>query len=82
MEMILSKRFKRQWRRLPPPAQTAVRKALDKLERGAGALKALSTHAGLYEIRVPHGLRIIVRRQGPCLVVRAVGAHDPILRRP
>ena len=80
--VILSKRFKRQWRRLPGPAQAAVSKALHKLERGAGAMKALSTHPGLYEVRALHGIRIIVVPRGQSLVVRAVGYHDPILRRP
>ena len=80
--LILSKRFKRQWRRLPGPAQAAVSKALRKLERGAGAMKALSTHPGLYEMRALHGIRIIIQPQGQRLVVRGVGYHDPILRRP
>lgn len=79
---ILSKRFKRQWRRLPLPAQAAVDKALRKLDRGAETMKALSTHPGLYEMRALHGIRIIIQPQGQRFVVRGVGYHDPILRRP
>ncbi len=82
--VVLTQRFLRQWRHLAPPAYVAVEKALTKLERGAGAVKALSSYAGLFELRGPNGLRIILERaeSGSGWIVRSVGAHDPILRRP
>ena len=82
--LVFTKRFLRQWRHLAPPAYSAVEKALQKLERGAGTLKALTSYVGLYEMRAPNGLRIILERceAGPGWVIRAVGDHDPILRRP
>ncbi len=82
--IVLTKRFRRQRGRLAPPAQAAVEKTLKKLQRGAGSLKALVAYTGLFELRAAHGLRLIVERAdgGPGWIVRSVGAHDPILRRP
>jgi len=82
--LVMTKRFLRQWRHLAPPAQAAVEKALQKLERGAGTLKALTSYVGLYEIRITSGVRLILERceAGPGWIIRAVGDHDPILRRP
>ena len=82
--LVMTKRFLRQWRHLAPPAQAAVSKTLSKIERGAGAMKALTSYVGLFEARAPNGLRIILERceSGPGWIVRSVGDHDPILRRP
>ena len=82
--VVLSYRFRRQWNRLAPEAQVAVGKILTKLRSGACRVKSLSAYPGLYEIRVSPSLRLIIERPfanaGP--IVRSVGDHGPILRRP
>ena len=75
-------RFKRQWHRLPREAQAAVGKALTKLRRGSCRIKPLATHPGLFEVRVLTRLRLIIECPGEGFIVRSVGPHDPILRRP
>ncbi len=82
--IIATKRFGRQLSRLPRPARDAVETALAKLARGAGSMKVLVAHTGLLEVRVTNHIRLIVElpASGPGLVVRSVGDHDVILRRP
>lgn len=82
--LVLSYRFRRQWNRLSPDAQVAVAKILTKLRRGTCRMKALSAYPGLYEIRVSPRLRLIVERPfaDDGTIVRSVGDHGPILRRP
>ena len=81
--LVMTYRFRRQWRRLPREGQAAVGKALTKLRRGgSGRIKPLATHPGLYEVRVLSGIRMIVEMCGDGLIVRSVGNHGPILRRP
>ncbi len=80
---VLTKRFQRQLDRLTGPAANAAHRALHKLQRGELPLKNLVAYPGLYEARVMAGLRLIVERADDAgWIVRSVGAHDPILRRP
>lgn len=81
--VVMTRRFKRQWDRLTGPAARAVGQALHKLQRGELPLKRLVAFPGLYEARVLTGVRLIVERaDSPGWIVRSVGDHDPILRRP
>ncbi|AUW92640.1 hypothetical protein BXT84_00625 [Sulfobacillus thermotolerans] len=82
--LILSYRFCRQRDRLAPPAQVAVDKVLIKLSGGSCKLKKLSAYPGLYEIRISPSLRLIIERPfaNAGTIVRSVGPHGPILRRP
>ena len=80
--LVMTYRFKRQWRRLPAQAQEAVGKSLTKLRGGSCRIKPLVTHPGLFEVRVLSGIRMIVEMCGDGLIVRSVGNHGPILRRP
>jgi hypothetical protein len=82
--LVLSYRFRRQWNRLAPDAQVAVGKVLTKLRQGSCRMKALSAYPGLYEIRISNSLRLIVERpfSDEGTIVRSVGDHGPILRRP
>ena len=82
--LVLSYRFRRQWNRLAPETQVVVGKTLTKLRRGACRMKALSAYPGLYEIRISSRLRLIVEQPfaDAGLIVRAIGDHGPILRRP
>jgi len=82
--LVLTYRFKRQWNRLAPDAQIAVGKALTKLRQGACRMKSLSAYPGLYEVRVTNAIRMIIERPRAAegTIVRSVGDHDPILRRP
>lgn len=82
--LVLTYRFRRQWNRLPPEAQVAVGKVLTKLRAGSCRMKALTAYPGLYEIRVSNTLRLIVERpfSEAGTIVRSVGDHGPILRRP
>lgn len=81
---VLSKRFQRQWDRLSGPAAEAVSRALHKLRRGTLPLRALTAYPGCYEAKVLARMRLIVERGqgGSGWIVRSVGNHDPILRRP
>jgi len=82
--LILTTRFRRQWTRLPPDAQVAVGKVLAKLRHGACRIKALTAYPDLYEVRASNNLRVIVERPFAATgtVIRSVGYHGPILRRP
>lgn len=82
-QCVLTRRFQRQWDRLTGPAREAVGRALHKLQRGELPLKSLVAYPGMYEARVMAGMRMIVERgDGPGWIVRSIGPHDPILRRP
>ena len=80
--LVMTYLFKRQWHRLPREAQVAVGKALIKLRRGSCRMKSLTAYPGLFEVRVLNRLRLIVECPGEGFIVRSVGPHDPILRRP
>ena len=80
--LVTTYRFERQWSRLPREAHEAVGKALDKLRRGSCRMKSLTAYPGLFEVRVLSRLRLIIECSGEGFIVRSVGAHDPILRRP
>ena len=80
--LVMTCRFERQWRRLPKEAQVAVGKVLTKLRKGSCRMKSLTAYPGLFEVRVLSRLRLIIECPGEGFIVRSVGAHDPILRRP
>lgn len=80
--LVMTYRFERQWRRLPKEAQVAVGKVLTKLRKGSCRMKSLTAYPGLFEVRVLSRLRLIIECPGEGFIVRSVGAHDPILRRP
>ena len=80
--LVMTYRFRRQWHRLPREAHEAVGKVLTKLRRGSCRMKSLTAHPGLFEVRVLSRLRLIIECPGEGFIVRSVGDHDPILRRP
>ncbi|MEP7009786.1 MAG: hypothetical protein ABJC13_05635 [Acidobacteriota bacterium] len=77
-------RFKKAYKRLPPPVQAAAQKALRTLidnprNRGLN-LEALSGRPGSYSIRVNRNYRILLQRkedqEGEFFSVEDVDTHD------
>lgn len=77
MQLTLSPRFRRQWSRLPAPAQAQVAKALEKLHDGRGWRKGITSQPGLFELRVSRDLRLLweYAEQGT-IEVAGVVDHD------
>lgn len=79
MRLTLSTRFRRQWSRLPAPAQAKVAQALEKLRDGRGKRKGISSQPGLFELRVSGDLRLLWEYAGrDTIEVRSVVGHDGI----
>ncbi len=64
MQLTLSPRFRRQWSRLPAPAQAQVAKALEKLHDGRGWRKGISSKPGVFELSVSGDLRLLWQYAG------------------
>ena len=79
MRLTLTTHFRRQWSRLPAPAQAQVAKALEKLHRGIGKRKAITTRPGTFEIRAAGDLRVLWNYAGVGRIeVQSVVNHDGI----
>ena len=79
MRLTLTTHFRRQWSRLPAPAQAQVAKALEKLHRGIGKRKAIVTRPGTFEIRAAGDLRVLWQYAGMGQIeVQDVVGHDGI----
>jgi mRNA-degrading endonuclease RelE of RelBE toxin-antitoxin system len=84
--VVISERFARAYAKLPGDVQNKVDKALRLLDEdfrhpGLRARRVEGTEE-IYEARVDHRHRITYHREGDRLVMRNVGEHDDILRRP
>ena len=79
MRLTLTTHFRRQWSRLPAPAQAQVAKALEKLHHGTGKRKAIVTRPGTFEIRAAGDLRVLWQYAGAGRIeVQGVVDHDGI----
>ena len=79
MRLTLSSHFRRQWSRLPAPAQAQVARALEKLHLGTGKRKAIVTRPGTFEIRASGDLRVLWQYAGTGQIeVQSVVDHDGI----
>ncbi len=65
MEVALSRRFRRQWNRLPAAAQVQVARGLQKLRDGRGRRKGITTRPRVFELRVAGDLRLLWTYAGP-----------------
>ena len=79
MQLTLSPHFRRQWSRLPAPAQVKVARTLEKLRTGRGRRKGISRQRGQFEIKVSGDLRLLWHYAGAGqITVQAVVDHDAI----
>lgn len=79
MRLTLSTHFRRQWSRLPAPAQAKVARALEKLHDGQGRRKGITSRSGVFEIRAATDLRVLWAYAGAGQIeVQAVVGHDGI----
>ena len=79
MRLTLTTHFRRQWSRLPAPAQAKVARALQKLHDGRGRRKGISSKVGVFEMRVTGDLRLLWQYAGAGQIqVHAVVGHDGI----
>lgn len=86
MPLILTERFIRAYRDLPPQIQKKVNKALRMLESNVRH-PSLQTHpiqgsSGIYEARVDLKHRLTYQREGDNLILRTVGGHEETLKNP
>ena len=79
LTLTLSSHFRRQWSKLPAPAQAQVARALEKLHHGTGKRKAIVTRPGTFEIRAAGDLRVLWQYAGVGRIeVQSVVNHDGI----
>lgn len=86
MRLVLTDRFRRAYRALPPGDRQRAQKALrlmgsDLRHPGLGVKRIRGTR-GIWEARAGRALRITFEVEGGALVLRNVGPHDEALRNP
>lgn len=86
MRYLLTERFKRAYRGLPPELQQKADKALLLLhgnpQHPSLHLKKMKGTAGIWEVRVDKSCRLTLEIQSDVWVLRNIGQHDDILGDP
>lgn len=78
MKLLLTERFRRDYRHLPAAIQDEVD---EKLGHPSLQVKKMQGTAGIWELRVTQGYRLTFQIERGSYLLRKVGSHD-ILRRP
>jgi len=86
VEIIFTERFEQAYDRLTAAGRQSVRKALALLADNPGypglRVKKLQGTQSIWEARPSRRLRMTFETAGQTIVMRNVGEHDRVLRRP
>jgi mRNA-degrading endonuclease RelE of RelBE toxin-antitoxin system len=86
LQFVHTERFKRTYRKLEPPEQELVKKALRQLaaDRSHPGLrvKRMQGTDNIWEMRAGRDIRITFEITGKAYLLRNVGHHDATLRHP
>jgi mRNA-degrading endonuclease RelE of RelBE toxin-antitoxin system len=86
MEILLTEQFEQGYRRLTDAEKRSVRKALgllsDNTRHPGLRVKKMEGRRGVWEARPSKRLRMTFEMDGEAILMRNVGEHDRVLRRP
>ena len=86
MRLILTNRFQKAYQSLAAVDQGRVQKAIrlmsDDLRHPGLRVKRIKGTQGIWEARASKSLRITFETEGDALILRNVGHHDQILKKP
>jgi mRNA-degrading endonuclease YafQ of YafQ-DinJ toxin-antitoxin module len=86
MEFLFSARFKKSYKQLEETDQKAIKKKLDLLSRNPHhpslRTKKVQGTDGIFECSISMSIRLTWEYEGESILLRVVGDHDEVLKKP
>lgn len=86
MEVLFTEQFEQAYEKLTQAEKRSVRKAVallgDNPKHPGLHVKKMQGHADMWEARASYKLRMTFEIAGDTAIMRNVGAHDKVLKRP